>query len=320
MSEPTTATSTTTRDPGASSIATADRSRADRPLVKGFFEKRTFSVQYVVSDPATKRAAIIDPVLDFDPKSGATATHSADELLAYIAQEGLTLEWILDTHPHADHLSAAGYLKDRTGAPTAIGEKVVEVQKLWKGIYNFKDFPTDGSQWDRLFADGDRFRIGELDVEVMFTPGHTLASIAYLVGDAAFVHDTIFMPDGGTARADFPGGSAKVLWDSIQHILTLPDATRVFVGHDYMPGGRAPAWETTIGAEKAGNIHLVKAKTEAEFVVLREARDRQLAMPKLILFALQVNMNGGRLPPPEDNGRRYLKIPVDALACGNWDD
>lgn len=295
--------------------------RPSRPDVKGFFEKRTCSIQYVVSDPVTKRAAIIDPVLDFDPKSGATATSSADELLAYIAEEGLTLDWILDTHPHADHLSAAGYLKQRTGAPTAIGERVVLVQELWKGIYNLpKDFPTDGSQWDRLFADGERFEIGELEVEVMFTPGHTLASIGYLVGDAAFVHDTIFMPDGGTARADFPGGSATVLWNSIQRFLALPDETRVFVGHDYMPGGREPRWESAIGIEKAENIHLRKAKTEAEFVALRDKRDRELAMPKLILFALQVNMNGGQLPQPESNGRRYLKIPLDALPGARWDD
>jgi glyoxylase-like metal-dependent hydrolase (beta-lactamase superfamily II) len=292
-----------------------------RPVVKGFFEPRTFSIQYVVSDPATKRAAIIDPVLDFDPKSGATATHSADALLAYVAAEGLTLDWILDTHPHADHFSAAGYLKDRTGAPTAIGEKVVLVQDLWKGLYNLpKEFPTDGSQWDRLFADGERFTIGELEVEVRFTPGHTLASIGYLVGDAAFVHDTIFMPDGGTARADFPGGSASVLWNSIQRFLALPDETRLFTGHDYMPGGREPRWESTVGIQKAENIHLSKLKTEAEFVAVREKRDRQLAMPKLILFALQVNINGGRLPPPEDNGRRYLKIPLDALPGATWDD
>jgi glyoxylase-like metal-dependent hydrolase (beta-lactamase superfamily II) len=292
-----------------------------RPAVQGFFEPRTFSIQYVVSDPVTKRAAIIDPVLDFDPKSGATATHSADALLAYVAAEGLTLDWILDTHPHADHFSAAGYLKDRTGAPTAIGEKVVLVQELWKSLYNLpKDFPTDGSQWDRLFADGERFGIGELEVEVMFTPGHTLASVGYLVGDAAFVHDTIFMPDGGTARADFPGGSASVLWNSIQRFLALPDETRLFTGHDYMPGGRQPRWESTVGIQKAENIHLRKAKTEAEFVALREKRDRELAMPKLILFALQVNIRGGRLPAPEDNGRRYLKIPVDALPGAAWDD
>lgn len=291
-----------------------------RPVVAGFFEKRTFSVQYVVADPETKRCAIVDPVLDFDPKSGATATHSADALLQHVAREGYTLEWILDTHPHADHFSAAGYLKDRTGMPTAIGEKVVEVQKLWKRIYNLPDgFPTDGSQWDKLLAHGERFKIGNLNAAVMFTPGHTLASIAYVVGDAAFIHDTLFMPDGGTARADFPGGSARTLWNSIQCILALPDETRLFTGHDYMPGGREPDWESTVAQQKAENIHLTKAKTEEAFVALREARDRELPMPKLILHALQVNIRGGRLPDPEDNGKHYLKIPLDALDGAAWD-
>ena len=291
-----------------------------RPTVTGFFEKRTSSVQYVVADPETKRCAIIDPVLDFDPKSGATATKSADELLRHVDRSGYELEWILDTHPHADHFSAAGYLKDRTGVRTAIGEKVVEVQKLWQGIYNIPDcFPADGSQWDRLFADGDRFRIGSIDVEVMFTPGHTLASVAYIVGDAAFIHDTIFMPDGGTARADFPGGSAKALWNSIERIMALPDETRLFTGHDYCPGGRDPAWESTVAQQKTENNHLVKAKTEAEFVALREARDRELPMPKLILHSLQVNIRGGRLPEAEDDGKRYLKIPLDALEPAPWD-
>lgn len=289
------------------------------PIVKGFYEKRTGSVQYVAADPETKKCAIIDPVLDFDPKSGATATIQADELLAHIEREGYTLEWILDTHPHADHFSAAGYLKDKTGVPTAIGEKVVEVQKLWKGIYNWPDsFPKDGSQWDRLFADGERFRIGNLDVEVMFTPGHTLASIAYVIGDAAFVHDTIFMPDSGTARADFPGGSANALWRSIQRIMALPDETRLFTGHDYQPGGREPKWESTVAQQRRENKHLVKAKTEEEFVALRQARDRELPMPKLILHSLQVNIRGGRLPEPESNGKRYLKIPLDALSGAPW--
>lgn len=292
----------------------------EKPIVKGFFEKRTSSVQYVVADPETKRAAIIDPVLDFDPKSGSTDTASADELLAYIEREDHTLEWILDTHPHADHLSAAGYLKTRTGAPTAIGEKVVEVQKRWKRIYNLPDsVPTDGSQWDRLFADNERFRIGNLDVEVMFTPGHTPASIAYVVGDAALIHDTIFMPDGGTARTDFPGGSARALWASIQRIMALPAEMRLFTGHDYCPGGRKPQWESTVAEQRAKNTHLTMAKTEDEFVALREARDRELPMPKLILHSLQVNIRGGRLPEPEDNGKRYLKIPLNALDAP-WDE
>jgi glyoxylase-like metal-dependent hydrolase (beta-lactamase superfamily II) len=222
------------------------RSPHGGPIVTGFFDKRTCSVQYLVSDPETRRCAIIDPVLDFEPKSGATASHSADAILTHIQAEGLALHWVLDTHPHADHFSAAGYLKEKTGARTGIGEKVVEVQRLWKGLYNLPDsFPTDGSQWDKLFADGERFKIGNLDCEVLFSPGHTLASITYVVGNAAFIHDTLFMPDGGTARTDFPGGSARALWTSIQRILALPDNTRLFTGHDYMPGGREPEWEST---------------------------------------------------------------------------
>ena len=293
-----------------------------KPIVAGFFEKRTSSIQYVVADPETKKCAIIDPVLDFNPSSGATATHSADALLDHIKHEKYQLQWILDTHPHADHFSAAGYLKDRTGIPTAIGEKVVEVQKLWKDIYNSADaFPTNGSQWDKLFRDGERFKIGNMEVKVLLTPGHTPASIAYLVGDTAFVHDTIFMPDGGTARADFPGGSSRVLWKSIQRVMALPDGTRLLTGHDYCPAGRKdPLWESTVAQQRAENIHLTKAKTEDEFVALREKRDRELPMPKLILQSLQVNIRGGRLPEPEGNGKRYLKIPLDALEGAPWDD
>ena len=290
-----------------------------QPAVKAFFDKRTFSMQYVASDPATKKCAIIDPVLDFDEKSGSTATINADAILDYIAKQGLEVEWILDTHPHADHFSAARYLKGKTGAPTAIGEKVVEVQKLWKDFYNWPDFPADGSQWDKLFAEGETFTVGTLPAKVLFSPGHTLASITYVIGDAAFVHDTLFMPDSGTARCDFPGGSAKRLWNSIQQILALPDETRIFVGHDYQPGGREPMWESTVAEQKASNTHMSKCRTEAEFVAVREARDNTLAMPKLILHALQVNMNGGRLPEPEANGRRYLKFPLDVLGGAAWD-
>src|SRR5215208_1665314 len=220
-----------------------------RPFVTAFFEKRTCSIQYVVADSDTKQCALIDPVLDFEPKSGATITHSADALLSFVEQQGYTPAWILDTHPHADHFSAAGYLKDRTSVRTGIGEKVVEVQRLWKDIYNLpKSFRTDGSQWDKLFADGERFEIGNLTCEVLFSPGHTLASISYLVSDAAFIHDTLFMPDSGTARCDFPGGSAKALWWTIQRILTLPDKTRLFTGHDYMPGGREPRWQAVLSS------------------------------------------------------------------------
>jgi glyoxylase-like metal-dependent hydrolase (beta-lactamase superfamily II) len=290
-----------------------------RPEVFGFFDKRTSSIQYVVADPRTKACAIVDPVLDFDEKSGSTATRNADRLLDFVREQRLSVAWILDTHPHADHFSAAPYLKARTGAPTAIGERVVDVQRLWKGIYNLPDFPADGSQWDRLFAHGDTFAIGDLSVRVMFSPGHTLASITYVVGDAAFIHDTMFMPDSGTARADFPGGSAARLWNSIQDILALPGETRLFTGHDYQPGGREPRWESTVAEQKRANTHVATCRTEAEFVALREARDRTLPMPKLILHALQVNINGGRLPEPEANGRRYLKFPLDALDGAAWD-
>lgn len=287
------------------------------PRVEAFFDQRTWSLQYVVSDPATNVCAIIDPVMDFDEKSGATATWSADAILAYVAANGLRVAWILDTHPHADHLSALDYLKERTGAPTAIGAHVVEVQKLWQGIYNWPELRTDGSQWDRLFAAGDRFMIGSIEARVMFSPGHTLASVTYLVGDAAFVHDTLFMPDSGTARADFPGGSARALWASIQAILALPEETRLFTGHDYQPGGRAVRWESSVGLQKRTNTH-VRDQDEAAFVALREARDRELPMPKLILHALQVNLQAGRLPAPEANGRRYLRFPLDALPGATW--
>jgi glyoxylase-like metal-dependent hydrolase (beta-lactamase superfamily II) len=292
---------------------------ATAPLVTAFYEKLTCSVQYVVADPATKRCAIIDPVLDFDPKSGSIASHSADALLKHLEDNGYTLEWILDTHPHADHLSAAAYLKQKTGAATAIGEKVVEVQRIWKEIYNLPDFPADGSQWDRLFADGEQFQIGNCPVEVMFSPGHTAASITYVVGDAAFIHDTLLMPDGGTARADFPGGDTRALWRSIQRILELPPQTRLFTGHDYRPDDRPPAWESTVAQQKTKNVHLCKASTEEAFVAMREARDKTLPIPKLMLLALQVNMRGGRLPDPESNGRSYLKLPIGAFPGAVWE-
>jgi len=289
------------------------------PDVTGFYDPRTGSVQYVVADPEEKKCAIVDPVYDFDERSGQTAPKNADRILEFVREKGYEVEWILDTHPHADHFSAAAYLKAKIGAPTAIGEKVIEVQKLWKGFYNWPDFPADGSQWDRLFADGDTFKVGRIDAQVMFSPGHTLASITYVIGDAAFVHDTLFMPDSGTARADFPGGDAKVLWRSIQDILALPDRTRLFTGHDYRPDGREPLWESTVAEQKAANMHMSKLKTESEFVAVREARDKTLPMPKLILHALQININGGRLPEPESNGRRYLKIPLDLLSGASWE-
>jgi glyoxylase-like metal-dependent hydrolase (beta-lactamase superfamily II) len=287
------------------------------PEVAGFYDPRTGSIQYVVSCPKTRNCAIIDPVLDFDEKSGTPASINATVILDYIAGNDLKLEWILDTHPHADHFSAASYLKARTGAPTAIGEHVTAVQQIWKDIYNWHDFACDGSQWDRLFRDGDTFNIGELEVRVMHSPGHTLASITYVVGDAAFIHDTLFMPDSGSARTDFPGGSAASLWQSIQDILILPEETRLFTGHDYMPQGRQALWESSVAEQRRKNPH-VAGQSRSDFITLREARDRILPMPKLILHALQVNIRGGELPPIEENGRRYLKIPLDALSGSAW--
>ena len=290
-----------------------------QPDVTGFYDPRTNSVQYVVADPATCSCAVIDPVLDYDEKSGSTATRSADAILDYVRTHGLTIAWILDSHPHADHFSAAGYLKDVTGAPTAIGAHVVEVQRLWKAIYGLPEaFPTDGSQWDRLFADGDQFRIGELEARVMHSPGHTLCSVTYVVGNAAFIHDTLFMPDSGTARADFPGGDAAKLWQSIQAILSLPDETRLFTGHDYQPHGRPLAFESSVAQQRRGNAH-AQVADEAAFVALRTGRDRTLPMPKLILPALQVNIRGGRLPPVNGDGKAFLKIPLNGLGQPPWE-
>ncbi len=289
------------------------------PAIATFYEPRTASLQYVVADPATRQCAIIDPVLDFDEKSGATATRSANAILAHLRHENLTAAWILDTHPHADHFSAAAYLRSVTGAPTAIGARITGVQSLWKSLYNLEGFPTDGSQWDRLLADGDTLPIGALTLETLFTPGHTLCSVTYRIADAAFVNDTLFAPDSGTARTDFPGGDPAQLWRSIQRILALPDATRLFTGHDYRPNGRPIRPESTVAEQRAANTHLLQARAEADFIQLRTTRDRTLPMPKLILHALQVNIAAGRLPPLETNGRRYLKLPLDALGTPPWD-
>jgi glyoxylase-like metal-dependent hydrolase (beta-lactamase superfamily II) len=285
--------------------------------VQGFFDRRTGSVQYVVADPATQRCAVIDPVLDFDATSGGLGNMNADAILSYLDERRLTVEWIFDTHPHADHLSAAHYLRRRTGARTATGARIVDVQRLWQSIYNCPSLAADGSQWDRLFAHGERFQVGSLAARVLYSPGHTLASITFVIGDAAFVHDTLFMPDGGTARADFPGGSAMALWASIRDILALPRETRVFTGHDYRPGGREPRWESSVAEQHHANIH-VAGFDEAAFIGLREDRDRTLPMPRLMLHALQVNLRGGRLPEPEDNGKRYLKFPLDAFTGAAW--
>jgi glyoxylase-like metal-dependent hydrolase (beta-lactamase superfamily II) len=282
-----------------------------KPDVTAYYDEPTGSVTYLVVNPGSKRAAIIDPVLDYDEKAAHISTTSADTLLADIGKRGLEIEWLLDTHPHADHLTALNYLKDKLGAPTAIGEHVIGVQKLWRDIYNVPDFPADGKQWDRLFADGDTFKIGALDTLVMHSPGHTLASITYVIGDAVFMHDTLFQPDTGSARCDFPGGSAAELYRSISEILSLPDDTRLYTGHDYRQGGRPPQWLSTVAEQKRDNIHFKGKPSRDDYVTMRRARDRTLPMPKLILHALQINLRAGGLPPAESDGRNYLKIPIN---------
>jgi glyoxylase-like metal-dependent hydrolase (beta-lactamase superfamily II) len=284
----------------------------DSPEVTGFYEPDTGSIQYVVSDPATRKAAIIDPVWNFDPSSARTDTHSADAILGFVGERGLQVEWILDTHPHADHLSAAGYLKDKLGAPQAIGEKVREIAALWRGLYNEPNAFDPNKAFDRLLSDGENFHIGSLTVRVILSPGHTLGSITYLVGnDAAFVHDTLMVPDSGTSRADFPGGDAATLYRSIQAILAQPGSTRLFVGHDYRKDGREPRWEATVAEQRASNIHVKDGISEAEFVKLRTERDKTLPLPARMLHALQVNLRGGRLPEPESDGHRYYKLPAN---------
>lgn len=282
------------------------------PQVTGFYEPDTGSIQYVVSCPRTKKAAIVDAVWNFDPKRARTETKSADEILAHVKELGLSVNWVLDTHPHADHFTAAAYLKDRIGCPQAIGAKVREVAVLWREFYNEpKAFDVDLA-FDRFFADGDTFKIGTLPVRVMLSPGHTLASITYVVGDdAAFVHDTLMVPDSGSSRTDFPGGDAAVLYRSIQAILALPASTRLFVGHDYCKGGREPKWEATVAEHKAKNIQVKDGVSQDQFVKLRTERDKTLALPDRMLHALQVNLRGGRLPEPENNGRSYFKIPAN---------
>lgn len=284
---------------------------SERPEVTGFFHEATGSIAYVAADPETGRCALIDPVLDYDPKARATYTDFADGMVAFVREKGLAVEWILDTHPHADHFSAAAYLKDAIGVPMAIGEKAAEVQEIWKDIYNLPDFPADGSQWDHLFADGEEFRVGGIEASVLFSPGHTGASVTYLIGDAAFVHDTLFMPDGGTARADFPGGDAHALYRTLQRLLALPGDTRVFTGHDYQPDGREPRWASTVAEQRRDNIHVGGGVSEDDYVAMRRERDATLPLPALMIDALQVNMRGGRLPEPEANGIAYLKVPVN---------
>ena len=282
--------------------------------VHAHFDRATNTVSYVVADPATKRAAIIDPVLDFDPKSAQLSTASVDALLEYVAERGLTLDWILETHAHADHLTAAHYLREKTGAPVVIGEHITEVQKIFVPVFEADDIAPDGAVFDRLVADGDILPLGDGEIRVLHTPGHTPADVTYVIGDAAFVGDTLFMPDYGTARADFPGGDAATLYRSIRKIFALPDETRIFVCHDYLPEGRSDyAWETTVAAEKAANVHVHEGVTEEEFVAMREARDKGLAAPTLILPSLQVNVRGGALPPASDAGHVYLRLPVNGF-------
>jgi glyoxylase-like metal-dependent hydrolase (beta-lactamase superfamily II) len=279
--------------------------------VQAFFDKATSTVTYLVSDPATKAAAIIDPVLDFDPRSARISTGSADALLAAVEAQGLALEWILETHAHADHLSAADYLRHHSGAKVVIGDHIRTVQRTFDALFETE---TDGRVFDRLVHDGDEFELGGLAVRVLHTPGHTPACVTYLIGDAAFVGDTLFMPDYGTARADFPGGDAATLYRSIRRILDLPAATRIFVGHDYLPPGRRHfEWETTVADERARNIHVHDGVSETAFVTMREARDATLAAPTLILPSLQVNIRAGALPEPSGKGRVFLKLPVNAL-------
>ncbi len=283
--------------------------------VQAFFDEATNTVSYVAQDPATKACAIIDSVLDFDAAAGATKTDSADQIIAYIVEAGLQVDLILETHVHADHLSAAPYLQAQLGGQVAIGAEIVTVQEVFGKIFNEgTEFQRDGSQFDRLFADGDRFTLGNFEGQVLHTPGHTPACLTYVIGDAAFVGDTLFMPDFGTARTDFPGGSAAELYRSIQKIFALPDATRVFTAHDYKAPGRDTfAWESTVGEQRAKNIHVGDGNSEADFIEMRETRDAKLAMPRLILPSVQVNMRAGDLPEAEENGTAYLKIPLNAF-------
>lgn len=299
----------------AAAAAQVAEARRGVPVVRAFFDEPTNTVSYVVHDAETRRAAIIDSVLDYDHASGRTSTASAEAIVAHVRAKGLTVDWLLETHAHADHLSAAPWLQEQLGGKIAIGAHIVTVQQVFGRIFNAEpQFRRDGSEFDQLWHDGDRFRIGNLDVTVLHVPGHTPACVAYVVGDAVFLGDTMFMPDYGTARADFPGGDARTLYRSARRILSLPPETRLFMCHDYLPEGRDQyLWESTVEAQRAANIHIRDGIDEDSFVRMREARDATLAMPKLILPSVQVNMRAGHLPPPEDNGVSYLKIPVNAL-------
>jgi glyoxylase-like metal-dependent hydrolase (beta-lactamase superfamily II) len=283
------------------------------PEVTAFFDEATFTVSYVVRDPMSRKAAIVDSVLDFDQAAGRTDTRSADQIIAFVREREYEIEWLLETHVHADHLSAAPYLQEKLGGKIGIGANITVVQDTFGKVFNEgTEFQRDGSQFDQLFRDGDSFHIGQLRGDVMHTPGHTPACMTYVIGDAAFVGDTIFQPDYGTARCDFPGGSAEQMWDSVQRILALPDETRIFTCHDYKAEGRDYyAWESTVGEQKAKNVHVGAGATKEGFVARRQARDATLGMPKLILPSLQVNMRAGQFPEPEDNGVSYLKLPLN---------
>lgn len=285
------------------------------PQIKAFFHGATFTATYVVHDPKSRCAAIIDSVLDYDAAAGRTSTVAADAIIAYVREQGLTVEWLLETHVHADHLSAGPYLQEKLGGKLAIGKAIRAVQDVFGKLFNAStEFARDGSQFDRLFEDGDQFAIGQLPVTVLHVPGHTPADLAYVIGNAAFVGDTLFMPDYGTARADFPGGDARTLFRSIRRLLLLPPETRLFLCHDYKAPGRDEfCWETTVAQERLKNIHVRDGVDEDSFVAMREARDATLSMPQLIFPSIQVNMHGGHLPEPEENGVRYLKIPLDAM-------
>ncbi|WP_285293813.1 MBL fold metallo-hydrolase [Aureimonas altamirensis] len=285
-----------------------------RPAVTGFFDPQTHTIAYVVADPETGVCAIVDAVMDIDYAAGRIAFDHADRMIDHVRTHGLTVEWVIETHVHADHLSGAPYIQEKLGGRLAIGADIVAVQETFGKIFNEgTEFQRDGSQFDVLFSDGDRYAIGRIEAVAMHTPGHTPACMTHRVGDAAFVGDTLFMPDGGSARADFPGGDAGQLYDSIQRILALPNETRLFMCHDYGPNGRDIRWETTVGEERAANIHVGGGRSREEFIAFRTGRDATLPMPKLILPSLQVNMRAGRLPEPDSAGRRHLKVPLNGL-------
>lgn len=281
--------------------------------VESFFDPDTFTLTHLVTDAPSGTCALIDPVLDFEPKSGRTSTASADRALMRIEERGLSLEWVLETHVHADHLSAGNYIREKTGVKIGIGANVRTVQKTFAEVYNLPDVRTDGSQFDRLFDEGEEIAVGGLTGQAMFTPGHTPACATYVFGDAAFIGDTLFAPDYGSARCDFPGGDGETLYNSMQRILSLPDETRLFLCHDYKPGGRELVTHTTVAEQCANNVHLAACKDAAAYAKMRADKDATLSMPVLILPSVQVNIRAGRLPAPEDNGTRYLKLPLDRL-------